>query len=111
VAALSIQADRLGRRAAGGAPGRHCADDEVERAKRRLRIEGDGLQLELELAWGPVALGTRRHPWRSLLFASAGGAFAARIDEASGGRLHRMLVRLLFGRLRTMLVRPGHRGL
>jgi hypothetical protein len=81
--------------------------DEVERAKRRLRLEGDGLQAELELAWLPVERGARLHPWRTLALAATGGALTGRIDDATDGRLHRLALMALRPFLRTLIARSG----
>ncbi|KTG15896.1 MULTISPECIES: hypothetical protein [unclassified Guyparkeria] len=83
--------------------------DEVQRAKRRLRLEGESLQAELELAWLPVECGVRLHPWRSLVLAATGGALTGRIDDATDGRLHRVTLRALRPFLRTLIARSGLR--
>lgn len=94
-----------------GGSGNTSSPDELRRAKRRLRIEGEGLQAELELFWLPVARGMRQHPWRTLALAGAGGALAGRIDDASDGRLHRLALRVLRPFLRTLTARLGLKGL
>ena len=112
---MSREADRLRSRAAAGAT--RCVGrlegpaSEVERAKRRLWLEGEGLQAELELLWLPVAREAQDHPWRTLTFAATGGAAAGWIDDVSGGRLHRLAFRAIGPFLRTLTARSSLKGL
>ena len=84
---------------------------EVALAKRRLRLEGEGLQAQLELLRLPITRATRHHPWWSLLVATAGGAGCGWLDDVSGGRLHRLAFRGVGPLLRTLIRRSSLRGL
>lgn len=114
MAALSAQASRLRARAAQISrveSVRDTAVDDLQRAKQRLRLEGDGLQAELNLVWLPLSRGVCHHPWRSLMLAAAGGALAGRIDDVSDGRLHRLAFKALRPFMRTLIARSGLTGL
>lgn len=83
---------------------------EVEQAKQRLRLEGEGLQASLELLALPLVRESRAHPWRLLALGTAGGAAVGWMDGLSNGRLHRLALRALGPWLRTLTARAGLRG-
>ena len=110
MAAVTRQVERLRARAAclGGAS--NAPVDDLERAKQRLRLEGEGLQAEMELLSLPLVREAHVHPWRTLAVATAGGAAFGWIDEASDGRLHRLALRAFGPWLRTLTARAGLKG-
>ena len=110
VAAVTPQVERLHARAASSGGVGNAPVDDLERAKQRLRLEGEGLQAEMELLSLPLLREVGVHPWRTLALATAGGAALGWIDEASDGRLHRLALRACGPWLRTLTARAGLKG-
>ena len=114
MASLRTQAERLRRRAVCVSPEatarlkrQEVPPDAVQRAKRRLRLEGEDLETELAVLLLPVTRGVREHPWRTLVSAAAVGMVSERLDEVSDGRLHRLALTGVRHVLRTLIARSG----